>query len=58
MDDQGWHKSMSDGKRDAAYGERKSGEPTNKGPSQRKSAIISLLVLATIASVIWIIFSI
>ncbi|MFA9558589.1 hypothetical protein ACERII_14875 [Evansella sp. AB-rgal1] len=51
------HKTVTDGNREATFTENKTGKKNNKGVSQRKSAIFSLLFLVILVAVIWIIFS-
>jgi len=57
VDDGQWHKTMTDGNRDATFTENKTGKTKNKGVSQRKSAFFSLLFLVLLFTVLWFIFS-
>lgn len=57
MDEGQMHRTVTDGNREATFTENKTGKNKNKGKSQRKSAIFSLLFLIMLFTVLWFIFS-
>ncbi|WP_169911256.1 hypothetical protein [Evansella clarkii] len=58
MDDGQMHRTVTDGNRQSKRTENKLAVNKNKSNSQRKPAILSLLVLAVVFAILWIVFTI